>query len=160
MIFNSFIDLILFLHSHKKDTVAFIDASNDSKVSYSDLLQKIVTVIEQLRTYSLQTGDAVILYKLKNIDWIIHFLACQCLGILVIPVDNRLNHDFLKEVTSSTSAKMIFTSHRFNLDPIKIVVPKSKKSVSKIDTLQFFKTLKTDRKKNQKNSLYNLAFNL
>jgi len=107
---RNFSDFIEILSSHDGDSVALIDDSSGTKITYSKLITLIKIVSAKLKSVGVKKNDRVLLFDVHNIDWVIHFLSLQCLQAIVVPLDKRLHTDTVQSVEKKVGPSLIISN--------------------------------------------------
>ncbi len=112
---KTFDEYILHLESHGSRP-ALVDDASATTMTYAQLVAKAQQVAAQLLARGLQPGDRMLIYKVRQIDWVPLFLGAQLAGIIVVPVDNRLSLEMVQATITQTTPKLVVCSDGTDLN--------------------------------------------
>ena len=70
----------------------------EQTISYENLRNDVLRTAQSLDNWSVTTGDRVLFYGEKSIDFICTYLACHVLGAVSVPVDVQMPMDEIAKV--------------------------------------------------------------
>ncbi len=79
--------------------------------SYGDIERKVSQLSEKLAQVGLRQGDRVAIYLFNSPEFVVSFLALNCLGITVVPVNPLLKEEEIEHILSDSQARALL-AHR------------------------------------------------
>lgn len=76
--------------------------------TYRELKKEIYQTAHYLVSEGVTTGDRIMIVAVNSPQWIVLFLAAQCMGVAVVPVDVRSNAEAAFSYAEQTTPKLIF----------------------------------------------------
>ncbi len=96
-----------------EDHVALIAASREGereRLTYRKLGEIVNQLSGELFAMGLAKGDRIVLGGPNTIEWELFILAAASAGIVIVPLDTRSEHDFVRRVCEETGVKFAFLS--------------------------------------------------
>lgn len=79
--------------------------------SYGDIERKVSQLSEKLAQVGFIQGDRVAIYLFNSPEFVVSFLALNCLGITVVPVNPLLKEEEIEHILSDSQARALL-AHR------------------------------------------------
>ena len=106
--FTNFYDIIVSqAKSHKRKVALFVD---ESKVRYSEILQKVDKLAAFLEHKGIKEGDKVALFLRNSPEFIYAVFAISKLGAVSVPINTFLKVEELEYILTDSGAKLLFAS--------------------------------------------------
>lgn len=86
-----------------------------SQITFQQLRDNVFRLSDSLGKLGLKKGDKVGIYLPNCPEYIYSYLACWCLGLMVVPLDFMLTIDELISCFSHSEAKVLIAKHKANL---------------------------------------------
>ncbi len=102
--FCSIMDAVAYHAKNTPQKLCIIDALGE--YTYLDVLSKANAVAAYLQEKGIRTKDCVTVECTQNAYYLICGLACQLMGAVFVPVENKVAAERLKEITESVEAKL------------------------------------------------------
>lgn len=83
----------------------------DQSLSYKSLQQKVYDLAQTLMSMGLKKGDALAVYLFSNIEYVILYLACFRIGVIVMPMSFRLKTKDLAYLLDYAKPKLLVTQN-------------------------------------------------
>ena len=99
-------DYLAELEAHG-DKIALIDAGNDDRLSYRQLVDLGQAIARQLKGLEIKTGERLMLIGLRGLDWVPVFFGAQLAGLVVVPIDTRASDDLVQAMIEATRPALI-----------------------------------------------------
>jgi long-chain acyl-CoA synthetase len=78
------------------------------RLNYTELLEKVRAYVGAVSTLGLQRGDRVCIQGENCVEWAWTDWACQCLGIVVVPIYPTLPSDQSQYIVRNCGARVVF----------------------------------------------------
>ncbi len=86
------------------------------RISYLDLYDYAYRMANWYQSRNLKKGDAILLWAPNSPEWVAALLACSLTGVIAVPLDVRVQPDFVRHIAAETGAKAGIKSRFMNID--------------------------------------------
>ena len=83
------LDWIVKWADYTPDKIALTSYDSGEEYSYSDLNNYANRLVEKFKKLGLQEGDRIAILAEHGLEYIVLFIACQRLGIILVPLNYR-----------------------------------------------------------------------
>jgi len=80
---------------------------NEREITFKDLKDSVYLFANVLNAQGVNKGDKVAIYLPNCLEYVYSYLACFCLGAVVVPLDYMLKSDELSSCLSHSEAKIL-----------------------------------------------------
>jgi fatty-acyl-CoA synthase len=122
-------DWLRFWFQQEPHRIAFIDGRSQKRWSYRDTLHGVSSICVGLKNKGLKSGDRIALLAQNKLEMVFLFLACQRLGICLVPINYRLTTVEISEILEDAQVSLVFA------DPGLVKDVESSHTVIDIETL-------------------------
>ncbi|HNZ86125.1 MAG TPA: long-chain fatty acid--CoA ligase [bacterium] len=91
--------------------LAYIENGNYRKISYKSLNENILKLVSYFVENKLQKGDKVVIFSENRWEWPTVDLACNYLGLILVPIHTTYGTKYIDYIISQTKPKIIFISN-------------------------------------------------
>ncbi len=89
----------------------------EKEYTYSNAFERLKGIVALLREKKVRKGEAIVVECTQDADYLLLSLACQWIGAIFVPIENRMNEERVKEIVCEVDAKILCTkSIRTGLD--------------------------------------------
>ena len=78
--------------------------------SYRQVADTAYRFARELQSRHIDKGDAVLLWAANSAEWVAAFLGCAICGVVVVPLDDTANSDFVQRVAAQTKPRLVLCS--------------------------------------------------
>jgi long-chain acyl-CoA synthetase len=101
---------------HDREALVFKTGFRSIRISYLDLYDYAYRMANWYQNHGLQKGDAILLWAPNSPEWVAALLACSLTGVIAVPLDARVQPDFVRHIAAETGAKAGIKSRFMNID--------------------------------------------
>ena len=101
---------------HDREALVFKTGFRSIRVSYLDLYDYAYRMANWYQNHGLQKGDAILLWAPNSPEWVAALLACSLTGVIAVPLDARVQPDFVRHIAAETGAKAGIKSRFMKID--------------------------------------------
>lgn len=101
---------------HDREALVFKTGFRSIRISYLDLYDYAYRMANWYQSHSLEKGDAILLWAPNSPEWVAALLACSLTGVIAVPLDARVQPDFVRHIAAETGAKAGIKSRFMNID--------------------------------------------
>jgi len=91
---------------HNREAVIYRTGFRTIRLSYLDLYDISYRMANMFQHSGLKKGDAVLIWAPNSPEWITALLACSLTGVIAVPLDVRVQADFVRHIAEETGAKV------------------------------------------------------
>src|SRR5699024_707880 len=91
-----------------RDAIALVDLHTQQSWTYRRLETEIMTWVDYLTTKQLKKGDRIVIVASNRIELFPILFACGLLGIIYVPLNNRLSTKELEALMQDSGASLLF----------------------------------------------------
>ncbi|WP_431108319.1 class I adenylate-forming enzyme family protein [Winogradskyella poriferorum] len=96
------------------DKIAITSYDSGEQYSFSDLNSYANRLVEKFKKIGLQEGDRIAILAEHGLEYIVLFVACQRLGIILVPLNYRFSvNEIQKLILDCTPSLFIYSSNHF-----------------------------------------------
>ncbi|MCK5581217.1 MAG: AMP-binding protein [Candidatus Omnitrophica bacterium] len=105
------------------------------EISFEILNKNVLKLANALRAQGVEKGDKVGIFLPNSPEYVYSYLACFCLGSVVVPLDYMLKSDEIVSCLSHSEAKFLIAQPKNDVDLEQVIkdVPSLTKNILKID---------------------------
>ena len=81
-------------------------------ITFHDLYEKVLKLANALKHLGVKSGDKVAVYLPNSPEYVFSYLACLCLGAVVVPLDYMLKEDELISCMNHAEVKLLIAQSR------------------------------------------------
>ena len=106
-------------------TAIICDDSNES-YSYANLDIYANRLVEKLKVLGLVEGDRLAVLSEHSVEYVVLFVACQRLGVILVPLNYRLSlHEIQKLISDSTPSLIVYSdNHKTKINDLETLAAK------------------------------------
>ncbi len=93
----------------EKSAFVFFRGSNIHKLTYGEVMDRVISVAMMLRLKGIKRSDAVAIYAGNSPEWCIAYLAVSYTGGICVPIDAELGSNEVRNLLNDSEAKAVFT---------------------------------------------------
>ncbi|MDD3284839.1 MAG: long-chain fatty acid--CoA ligase [Patescibacteria group bacterium] len=97
-------------HRPKHTALAYLHMGIYRKISYSKLNDLVLKLVDYFISLEYKEGDRVIIFSENRWEWPVVDLACNYLGLVVVPIHTTYGVKYIDYIISETSPKCVFVS--------------------------------------------------
>ena len=90
---------------HDREALVLKTGFRSIRISYLDLYDHASRMANWYQSHGLQKGDAILFWAPNSPEWVAALLACSLTGVIAVPLDMRVKHDFVRHIAAETGAK-------------------------------------------------------
>ena len=90
---------------HEREAIIFRTGFRAIRLSYLDLYDYAYRMANMYQHKGLEKGDAILIWAPNSPEWVAALLACSLTGVIAVPLDIKVQPEFVKHITSETGAK-------------------------------------------------------
>ncbi len=106
--FNNFYELITFQAKKRKKKIALF--SDDKKITYGDMLQKVDRLAGFLVEQGVKKGDKIALFLRNSPEFIYTIFAASKIGAVLVPINTFLKEDELTYILEDSGSSVLIAS--------------------------------------------------
>jgi long-chain acyl-CoA synthetase len=101
---------------HDREAIIYRTGFRTIRISYLDLYDFAYRMANMYQHSGLKKGDAILIWAPNSPEWIAALLACSLTGVIAVPLDIRVQPDFVQHIASETEAKVGIKSKYMSLE--------------------------------------------
>jgi len=101
---------------HDRDALIYRTGFRTIRISYLDLYDAAYRMANMFQQSGLNKGDAVLIWAPNSPEWITALLACSLTGVIAVPLDMRVQADFVRHIAGETGAKVGIKSRYMSIE--------------------------------------------
>ena len=90
---------------HDREAIIYRTGFRVIRISYLDLYDYAYRMANWYQHNGLEKGDAVLIWAPNSAEWVAALLACSLTGVIAVPLDMKVQPDFVRHIASETRAK-------------------------------------------------------
>lgn len=90
---------------HDREALIYRTGFRAIRISYLDLYDYAYRMANLYQHNGLKKGDAILIWAPNSPEWVAALLACSLSGVIAVPLDMRVQPDFVQHVASETKVK-------------------------------------------------------
>lgn len=90
--------------------LAYIEKGRYQKITYKELNERVLKLVSYFIENNLRNGDRVAIFSENRWEWPTVDLACNYLGLILVPIHTTYGHKYIDYIISQTQPKILFIS--------------------------------------------------
>ncbi|MDH4186608.1 MAG: AMP-binding protein, partial [Nitrospira sp.] len=90
---------------HDREAIIFRTGFRSVHISYLDLYDHAYRMANWYQHNGLEKGDAMLIWAPNSPEWVAALLACSLTGVIAVPLDMKVQPDFVRHIAAETGAK-------------------------------------------------------
>lgn len=101
---------------HDREAIIYRTGFRTVRISYLDLYDSVYRMANLFQHSGLKKGNAILIWAPNSPEWIATLLACSLTGVIAVPLDMRVQADFVQHIANETGAKVGIKSKYMSID--------------------------------------------
>jgi long-chain acyl-CoA synthetase len=100
------------LNNGKKTALAYVNNEDYEKISYQELNNFVLQIVNYFLSLKLKKGDRVIILSENRWEWPVIDLASNYLGLILVPIHTTYGYKYINYIIEKTDPKLVFISNQ------------------------------------------------
>ena len=101
---------------HNREAIIYRTGFRTIRISYLDLYDSAYRMANMFQHSGLTKGDSILIWAPNSPEWIATLLACSLTGVIAVPLDMRVQANFVKHIAAETKAKFGIKSKYMSIE--------------------------------------------
>ena len=92
---------------HDREAIIYRTGFRAIRISYLDLYDYAYRMANLYQHNGLEKGDAILIWAPNSAEWVAALLACSLTGVVAVPLDIKIQPDFVRHVEARQRLKLV-----------------------------------------------------
>lgn len=112
--------------------LAYIQNGHYKKITYKKLNDLILKIVSSFVSKNFVLGDRIAIISENRWEWPVVDLACNYLGLVLVPIHTTYGHKYIEYIISKTKPKNVFVSNQLTFSNLRTINKQDLESIEDI----------------------------